>query len=427
MILIYGKGKTGTDLKNYLDKKGIENIILDENDDLSAINPERIDLIVVSPGVPFFKEIYKFAKKTRIPIISDIEFSYEHFQGDVVAITGTDGKTTTTSLTYEIFKNTTNKNVFVGGNYGIPFINALEENYDLAVLELSSFQLYSTKNFKPNVAVILNISKDHLDWHKKMRHYILSKFKIFKNQTENDFLILNYDDNLLKNIKAKSKIYYFSLQKLPDDKKGIYLKNKEKDGYVLVLKDSFKLEFKIKPKLIGLHNLQNIMASILSAYMYKLNFDKVIKVIEEFQPLPHRIEFVSQIGGIYFYNDSKATTVQAVEKAIDSFDNKIILILGGINKGGDFSTLKEKLKDKVKKAIVIGRDKEEIKNMIKKFTQVETAQDLEEAVMKAYENAEKGDTVLLSPGCASFDMFKSYADRGEQFKNIVKSLEKKNG
>ncbi|MGB9766929.1 MAG: UDP-N-acetylmuramoyl-L-alanine--D-glutamate ligase [Sulfurihydrogenibium sp.] len=420
MILIYGKGKTGTELKSFLDSKGIQNIILDDNDSIENVKPE---LIIVSPGVPFFKEIYRFAKKNRIPIISDIEYAYRFFKGDVIAITGTDGKTTTTSLIYDIFKSVSSKNVFVGGNYGIPFINAVDKNYDLAVLELSSFQLYSTKTFKPKIAILLNISKDHLDWHKKIKHYVLSKFKIFKNQTEKDYLILNHDDSCLRNIQAKSKVYYFSLNTLPKDKKGIFLKDKKDNQYLLTIRDVSEKDLVVKTKLIGLHNLQNIMASILAAYLYGLDLDKVLEVIEKFEPLPHRIEFVANIKGISFYNDSKATTVQAVEKAIDSFDKNVILILGGINKGGDFSTLKDKLKEKVKKAIIIGRDKEEIKRMIEDYTDVELSSSLEDAVMKAFNSAEKGYTVILSPGCASFDMFKSYADRGEKFKKIVKNLE----
>ncbi|MGC9080598.1 UDP-N-acetylmuramoyl-L-alanine--D-glutamate ligase [Sulfurihydrogenibium sp.] len=420
MILIYGKGKTGTELKSFLDSKGIQNIILDDNDSIENVKPE---LIIVSPGVPFFKEIYRFAKKNRIPIISDIEYAYRFFKGDIIAITGTDGKTTTTSLIYDIFMSVSSKNVFVGGNYGIPFINAVDKNYDLAVLELSSFQLYSTKTFKPKIAILLNISKDHLDWHKKIKHYVLSKFKIFKNQTEKDYLILNHDDSCLRNIQAKSKVYYFSLNTLPKDKKGIFLKDKKDNQYLLTIRDVSEKDLVVKTKLIGLHNLQNIMASILAAYLYGLDLDKVLEVIEKFEPLPHRIEFVANIKGISFYNDSKATTVQAVEKAIDSFDKNVILILGGINKGGDFSTLKDKLKEKVKKAIIIGRDKEEIKRMIEDYTDIELSSSLEDAVMKAFNSAEKGYTVILSPGCASFDMFKSYADRGEKFKKIVKNLE----
>jgi len=424
MILIYGKGKTGTAVKNFLDKKGIKNLIIDDEDRLPDINPQ---LIIVSPGIPFYHRIYKFAKKNKIPIISDVEYGYRFFKGDVIGITGTDGKTTTTTLVYEIFKNVSGKSVFVGGNYGVPFIETAGKN-DVAILELSSFQLYSTKTFKPKIAVILNISKDHLDWHKKMKHYILSKFKIFKNQTEEDYLILNYDDNCLKQIKAKSQIYYFSLNQLPQDKKGIYLKNIEKSGeYILTLQDKEKIDIKVKTSLVGLHNLQNIMASLVVSYLYGLDLDKVLKVIQEFKPLSHRIEFVSDINGVSFYNDSKATTVQAVEKAIDSFEKNVVLILGGINKGGDFSVLKDKLKQKVKKAIIIGRDKHQIKSMIEEYTQVELADSLEEAVIKSYNTAEKGDTVILSPGCASFDMFKSYADRGNQFINIVKNLENQNG
>ncbi|MFN3788281.1 MAG: glutamate ligase domain-containing protein, partial [Sulfurihydrogenibium azorense] len=211
-------------------------------------------------------------------------------------------------------------------------------------------------------------------------------------------------------------------------KKGIYLKNIEKSGeYILTLQDKEKIDIKVKTSLVGLHNLQNIMASLVVSYLYGLDLNKVLKVIQEFKPLPHRIEFVSDINGVSFYNDSKATTVQAVEKAIDSFEKNVVLILGGINKGGDFSVLKDKLKQKVKKAIIIGRDKHQIKSMIEEYTQVELADSLEEAVIKSYNTAEKGDTVILSPGCASFDMFKSYADRGNQFINIVKNLENQNG
>ncbi|WP_028950549.1 UDP-N-acetylmuramoyl-L-alanine--D-glutamate ligase [Sulfurihydrogenibium subterraneum] len=424
MILIYGKGKTGLAVKKFLDEKKIENVIIDDQDSLTNLNPQ---LIIVSPGIPFYHRIYKFARKNKIPIISDVEYACSFFKGDIIGITGTDGKTTTTSLVYEIFKNLSGKSVFVGGNYGVPFIEA-DNKTEIAVLELSSFQLYSTKRFKPKIAVILNISKDHLDWHKKMKHYILSKFKIFKNQQEEDYLVLNYDDNCLRQVKAKSQIYYFSLNQLPEDKKGIYLKGIEGSReYRLVLQEKEKIEFKVKTLLVGLHNLQNVMASLLVSYLYGLDLDSVLKVIQEFKPLPHRIEFVSSINGISFYNDSKATTVQAVEKAIDSFDKNVILILGGINKGGDFSALSDKLKQKVKKAIIIGRDKEQIKSMIENYTQVELADSLEDAVIKSYNNAEKGDTVILSPGCASFDMFKSYADRGNQYISIVKSLESKNG
>ncbi len=421
MILIYGKGKTGEAVKKFLDKRGIENIILDDNDTF----PKNLDIkeIIVSPGIPFNHKIFKYAKKNKIPILSEIEFAYRHFKGDIVAITGTDGKTTTTSLIYETLKG---KDVFIGGNYGIPFISIVDENQKgLAILELSSFQIYSTYTFKPKIAIILNISTDHLDWHKKEKHYRLSKVKLFKNQTEDDFAVLNYDDEYLRNIKPKSKVYYFSLKEKVN---GLYLVDRKKENgfsvYTLVLKDGdLKIELKVKTQLVGLHNLQNIMACILTGYILKEDLDDILKKIEQFKPLPHRIEFVRKIDNVEFYNDSKSTTVQAVEKAVESFDNDVILILGGINKGGDFSKISDLAKSKIKKAFIIGRDKKQIKNMIDKFSVGLLSDSLEEAVYNAYNEAKKsGATVLFSPGCASFDMFKNYADRGEKYKKVVMNL-----
>jgi len=459
--LIYGKGKTGESIKKYLEKKNIQSLIIDDNDPLPE--NENIDTIIVSPGVPFFNRIFKYAKKRKIPIISEIEFAYRQCNDncEIIAITGTDGKTTTTSLIYEVLKEISDENVYVGGNYGIPFVEILDKieeasfsyqkpldqednslgkaNSDktmnknnistshvsplIVVLELSSFQIYSTNTLKPKVSIILNISTDHLDWHKKEKHYILSKLKLLKNT---EFSVLNYNDKCLKNIKGKN-VYYFSLKELPEDVKGIYLKEyRKEDGlnvYNLVLKDDKTEEIQVKTQLIGFHNLQNIMATILTAYLLNVNINKVIEKIKEFKPLNHRIEFVKEVEGVKFYNDSKSTTVQAVEKAIESFDEKIVLILGGINKGGDFSKLGSLLKTKVLSAFIIGRDKEQIFRMIKDYTNSIKKESLEEAVKDAFEVAKSNKAVVLfSPGCASFDMFKNYADRGNKFKEIVESL-----
>ncbi|ACD66059.1 UDP-N-acetylmuramoylalanine/D-glutamate ligase [Sulfurihydrogenibium sp. YO3AOP1] len=461
MVLIYGKGKTGESIKKYLEKKNIKSLIIDDNDPLPE--NENIDTIIVSPGVPFFNRIFKYAKKRKIPIISEIEFAYRQCNDncEIIAITGTDGKTTTTSLIYEVLKEISDENVYVGGNYGIPFVEILDKieeasfsyqkpldqednslgkaNSDktmnknnistshvsplIVVLELSSFQIYSTNTLKPKVSIILNISTDHLDWHKKEKHYILSKLKLLKNT---EFSVLNYNDKCLKNIKGKN-VYYFSLKELPEDVKGIYLKEyRKEDGlnvYNLVLKDDKTEEIQVKTQLIGFHNLQNIMATILTAYLLNVNINKVIEKIKEFKPLNHRIEFVKEVEGVKFYNDSKSTTVQAVEKAIESFDEKIVLILGGINKGGDFSKLGSLLKTKVLSAFIIGRDKEQIFRMIKDYTNSIKKESLEEAVKDAFEVAKSNKAVVLfSPGCASFDMFKNYADRGNKFKEIVESL-----
>ena len=492
MVLIYGKGKTGESIKKYLEKKNIKSLIIDDNDPLPE--NENIDTIIVSPGVPFFNRIFKYARKRKIPIISEIEFVYRQCNDncEIIAITGTDGKTTTTSLIYEVLKEASDKNVYVGGNYGIPFVEILDKiekasfsyqktldqkdnpldlvfkttdknkkchsehseepqpfspfpktskeeilhfvqdnksnqwhysKQNIVVLELSSFQTYSTKTLKPKVSIILNISTDHLDWHKKESHYILSKLKLLKNT---EFSVLNYDDKCLKNIKDKN-VYYFSLKELPEDIKGIYLKEyRKEDGlnvYNLVLKDDKTEEIQVKTQLIGFHNLQNIMATILTAYLLNVDIDKVVEKIKEFKPLIHRIEFIKEVEGVKFYNDSKSTTVQAVEKAIESFDENVVLILGGINKGGDFSKLGSLLKTKVLSAFIIGRDKEQIYKMIKDYTKSIKKESLEEAVKDAFEVAKSNKAVVLfSPGCASFDMFKNYADRGNKFKEIVESL-----
>jgi UDP-N-acetylmuramoylalanine--D-glutamate ligase len=468
LVLIYGKGKTGESIKKYLEKKNIKSLIIDDNDPLPE--NENIDTIIVSPGVPFFNRIFKYARKRKIPIISEIEFAYRQCNGncEIIAITGTDGKTTTTSLIYEVLKEMLDKNVYVGGNYGIPFVEILDKieeasfSYQktldqednpldltnsykamdkknastshvspltshvsplIVVLELSSFQIYSTKTLKPKVSIILNISTDHLDWHKKEKHYILSKLKLLKNT---EFSVLNYDDKCLKNIKGEN-VYYFSLKELPEDVKGIYLKEYRKEGglnvYNLVLKDYKTEEIQVKTQLIGFHNLQNIMATILTAHLLNVDIDKVVEKIKEFKPLSHRIEFIKEVECVKFYNDSKSTTVQAVEKAIESFDENVVLILGGINKGGDFSKLGSLLKTKVLSAFIIGRDKEQIYQMIKDYTNSIKKESLEEAVKDAFEVAKSNKAVVLfSPGCASFDMFKNYADRGNKFKEIVESL-----
>jgi len=420
MVLIFGKGKTGLSVKNFLDNKNIQNILIDDND---SYNLNNIDYIVISPGVPFSHKIYREAKKRKIPVFTDIELGYKYFKGEIVAITGTDGKTTTTTIIYNILKSHFEK-TYIGGNYGIPFTDILKETEKgIAVLELSSFQIYSIKDFRPNIAVFLNISTDHLDWHKKYKHYLLSKLKIFKNQKENDYAVLNFSYQFLRDLNIKSKKLFFSLTPLPEEYKGIYIK----DNYFWIrAEDEIKLFPIEKVKLKGKHNLENVMAGLIVGYIKGVPIEKMEEVIQNFKPLEHRIEYVDTINGVDFYNDSKATTVQAVYRAVESFNNKIILILGGINKGGDFSALKD-FKDKIKKVFIIGKSKEEIKDMIKDFADYSLEESLQDAVLKATEIAEKGDTILFSPGCASFDMFKNYADRGNRFKDIVKRVkEEKN-
>jgi UDP-N-acetylmuramoylalanine--D-glutamate ligase len=416
MLLIYGKGKTGEGVKNLADKLGIESVLVDDTD-FKEEYLKKTSKIVVSPGIPFYHKIYKLAKKYKIDIEGEIEFANRYFNGDIIAITGTDGKSTTTKLIHHIIGN---ERASIGGNYGIPFSEiVLEEPNKDVVLELSSFQIYSTKSLKPKIAVLLNISTDHLDWHRRICHYKLSKYKLFKNMEKTDFAVINYDDKNIDNFKTKAKKYFFSLNELPENLEGSYLKNNK----IIVSISGNKKEIKIPKHMKGIHNIQNMLASSLVAYLYGINPQIIEKKLATFEPLPFRMEYIGSIKGIDFYNDAKSTTIQSLKMALKSFNSKnIYLIAGGINKGGDFSELKELISQNVKKAILIGRDKEEIKKMIEGSTEIELKNSLKEAVTDAFMSAKEGDIILFSPACASFDMFKNYIDRGQQFNKIFSEL-----
>ncbi|NPA52904.1 MAG: UDP-N-acetylmuramoyl-L-alanine--D-glutamate ligase [Aquificae bacterium] len=414
-ILIYGKGKTGEAVKNFCDKNKIENDLVDDH----TYNPNLLKnytTIVVSPGIPFFHRIFKDAKKNNKEIIGEIEFAYRFLdkKNKIIVITGTDGKSTTTKLIAHILKSF--YTVYIGGNYGIPFIQIVDKanrQPGIIVLELSSFQIYSLKTFKPDTAVFLNFSKDHLNWHKKLSHYFLSKEKLFKRLDKMGTAILNYDNDCIKHVKTSGNKMFFS-QKNPQS--DIFIKDKKIriniHNRLVTIENTNK-------KLIGTHNSTNIGVSSAIALLYKVDLKTIKKQISTFEPLPHRLEFVKQINGVSFYNDSKSTTVQSLESAVKSFDKDIILILGGINKGGEFSAIKKLLSKKVKKAFILGKSKNEIKNMIEGCCKIELVTNIEEAVIKAYSSAETGDIVLLSPACASFDMFKNYEERGEAFKKAL--------
>jgi len=416
MLIIYGKGKTGYAVKELADSLKIENTLVDDTD-FNENLLKSAKKIVVSPGVPFNHRIYKLAKKHNIDIEGEIEFANRYFNGDIIAITGTDGKSTTTKMIHHLIGE---ENASIGGNYGIPFSEIVlkEPNKD-AVLELSSFQIYSTKNLKPKIAVFLNISTDHLDWHKKFCHYKLSKYKLFKNMDNNDIAILNYDNKDVRETPTVAKKYFFSLNKLPSDIKGAYF-----DGEKIVVQDD-KNRFSVKlPKSIkGIHNIQNTMASVLTAYLYGVDKDTIENRLESFKPLPFRMEYLGSINGVDFYNDAKSTTLQSLEMALKSFDGKRVhLIAGGINKGADFSKLNDLISKKVKKAVLIGRDRESIKNMLGNSTEIVLRDSLKDAVLEALKDAKEGDVILFSPACASFDMFKNYIDRGEKFNQIFNEL-----
>lgn len=377
--------------------------------------------VVTSPGIPPKSDIFKRIQKENIPIISEVEFAYLNSDTPFIAITGTNGKTTTISLLSFILSG--NKNIFVGGNIGTPVTSFTTEtkDEDIILLECSSYQLESIKKFSPHIAGILNITEDHLIRHKTMKNYIKAKFNITKNQTEKDYLLINFDSEILmQNLpKTRAKIYYFSIK---EKVIGCYIKNDSiyfNDG----LKEKKLVSLK-NIKLVGNHNLSNILCAVLAVYL-ELNEKKLLTRISQFQGVKHRIEFVKNIEGISFYNDSKATNIDSTLVAVNSFKSEINLILGGSEKGYEFDKLFKNLPNNVKNIIVFGQTKQKIIDASKRnnFSKIHKCTSLKECVMLGYKLSKKGDIVLLSPACASFDHFKNFEERGNVFIKIVKEID----
>lgn len=443
-ILIVGLAKTGVSTIKYLNKLGANILVNDikKEEELKDIlcelknldnikyilgyhpeNIDDIDLVVVSPGVPLDLDFILKIKEKNIDLIGEVELSYRMNNNPyIVGITGTNGKTTTTSLVYEIFKKS-NKDVYKVGNIGNPIIDTVEYANENSVLiaELSSFQLESISYFRPNISVILNITEDHLNRHKTMQNYINAKFNIFKNQTKDDFVILNYDDFNLKKLESKinSNVIYFSTKEKLD--KGIYL---EEDNIIINLDKKINVINKNKLSLKGEHNIQNAMASILISYIYGIDISDIKYVLENFLGVSHRQELVREFNGIKFINDSKATNPDSTIKALNSYDENIVLILGGMDKDTDFDEVLEVAKKNVKGLILLGETKDKINSIALKkgFTNIKIVNNMNEAVLKSYNIAEKGDIILLSPACASWDMYKSFEVRGEDFKENVYNI-----
>lgn len=388
---------------------------------------KECDYIVISPGIPLDIPLVQEAKYLGKEIISEIELAYRLTDVDIAAITGTNGKTTTTTLLANML-NSNNMKTFVAGNIGSPMIAKIDEanHGDIFILEVSSFQLESTINFKPNISAILNITPDHLNWHKTMENYINSKCKIFANQTEEDFLILNKDDPITLRLKdkAKSKVLFFSRKESLSQ--GAYIE----DGYL-------KVKLNGEPKNIiciddifipGNHNIENSLAASLMAYCLGVKPSIIEKTLSEFRGVEHRIEYVCTIDKVDYYNDSKGTNPESSIKAIEAMKKPTVLIAGGYDKGSEFDEFIKAFNGKVKVLILIGETSDKIEKEAKKqgFVNVKKTGDLEEAVFKAKEVSKNGDVVLLSPACASWDMFKNFEDRGTAFKNIVHKIGRAN-
>jgi len=384
----------------------------------------EFDLAVLSPGVPLDSEIVKFIREKGISYIGEMEFAYrQSLKASIIAVTGTNGKSTTTALIGYIFSDL---NSVTGGNLGTPFSALLLENPSpqFAILETSCFQLESIESYHPHIVVFLNFTEDHLDRYSSMTEYLSAKKRIFANQNESDFAIFNYDDSVVKELsnETKAKDYYFSIsKKVP---RGAYLNDSREICFVDEMKEEILFP-RGSIQLIGIHNVQNVLASVIAAKLSGLNNELIRQKIESFNGLQHRLEKVKEINGVLYINDSKSTTPDSTIVALNSFERPIILIAGGSSKNNDFSKLAKLFPEKLKKLILIGQTAREIGDAAVRagFGEFVYALSLKEAVAIAKNNSNNGDIVLLSPACASFDMFSDFEDRGEQFKMIVESLE----
>jgi UDP-N-acetylmuramoylalanine--D-glutamate ligase len=385
---------------------------------------EEIDYIIVSPGVPSDIPIIRKAKEKKIEVLSEIELAYRLSKTQIIAITGTNGKTTTTSLVGEIFRKNKNE-TYVVGNIGMPMIsqidNSTKNGYFIA--EISSFQLEGIKYFKPSISAILNITPDHLNRHKTMDNYIAEKSKIFSNQNKEDITILNADDPITLSLEKQvtSKVIFFSRILVLD--KGVFV-----EGNDIIIKDNHKEKIKVCSvsdiKMLGDHNLENALAATAICYYAGISIEVIKKVLKSFNGVSHRIEVVDTIEDIEFINDSKGTNPEASIKAIQAMKKPIILIAGGMDKGSDFTEFINSFNGKVKYLILLGETADIIEHAAIKqgFSKIEKVNSIENAVLNSFKIADKGDVVLLSPACASWDMFNSFEERGNLFKATVKDL-----
>ena len=432
-ILIMGFGVTGKAALKFLKEFPCKIYIYDSNIDLQKLkidddfvifkdgDLDKIDLIVKSPGIYPFHELLEKAREKNIEIISDIELSYRNLKtNNVVAVTGTNGKTTTTTIIGDILRR--KAKTFVVGNIGKGILEITKEakNDDYVVIEASSFQLEDTKLFKPHIAILTYVTSDHLDWHKTTENYVDAKFKIFANQDKDNFAILNYENKeLAEKYNLKAVKYYFSMNKISE--KGAFLENGKiyfNDG-----KDTEEILEVKDIKIPGVHNIKNIMAAIIASKLLNIDTEIIRNSIISFTGVEHRIEFVRELEGVKYYNDSKGTNPDSTEVAVAAMDGDVVLIAGGYDKGADFDDLIEKSKDKLKNVVLFGQTAEKFSNSCKK-AEVEfyIVKDLNKAVELAKKLSEDGDDVLLSPACASWDMYSDYEVRGRHFKDLVREL-----
>ena len=445
-VLLVGLAKTGVSTIKKLDKLGASIVVTDIKpkekleDILSQLNglnnveyilgshPEDIsdiDLTIVSPGVPLDLPFIEKLKESNVKIIGEVELAYTLSNNPIfVGITGTNGKTTTTSLVGEIFKEA-NRDTYIVGNIGNPVIDTVDytDKNSVLVTELSSFQLESIDTFRPKVSSILNITEDHLNRHHTMENYINAKARIFENQEKSDFSILNYDDSIVRSLNKNNNasILYFSRQEKIDQ--GVYL---DENNNIVISIDGKQITVLNRNELSlpGDHNLENAMAAILMTYVVGVDLEVIKQVLTTFKGVEHRLEFVTNKNGIMFVNDSKGTNPDSTIKAIGSYERPIILIAGGMDKHSDFTDMMKCATKNVKELVLLGETADKIEASARKegLENITKVKNMEEAVKKAYALAKDGDVVLLSPGCASWDMYPNFEARGLDFKENIYKL-----
>ena len=385
---------------------------------------DQLDLVVISPGVPTKAIPLRYAERAGAEVIGEVELASRYLKGRIVAITGSNGKTTTTSLIAELLKNA-GVPTLVGGNIGTPLISLVESSRadGWAVVEMSSFQLETIKEFHPTVAVALNVTPNHMDRYESFTDYAAAKHRIFMNQGPGDVAILNADDEVVSSWAKglRADVTCFSVRRQLEE--GLFLRGQEivsrAPGGERVLLMSSEM------KLRGRHNVENVLAAVAAGLACGAAPDSMRETIRNFQPVEHRLEFVTEVDGVKFYNDSKATSVDATVKALEAFADeagKIVLILGGRGKKAPYAPLALLVSERVRKLILVGEDAETIERELGEFAPSERAGNMNEAVTRAFQAAQAGDTVLLAPACASFDMFTSYEQRGKVFKDEVSRL-----
>lgn len=417
-ILILGKGKTGTSTAEFLLKQKSLVVLVDEVDDgpFLNINPLDFEMIIHSPGISRQHPFLLKCDELGVKVSNEIELAYNYVTKPIIGVTGTNGKTTIVNLINYILK-TCNKKSSLVGNVGNPFITSVSDKIEVYVLELSSYQLETIDNFRPHIAIISNLTPDHLERHKTMENYLRIKTNIYRNMDKKDFLILNYDDENLKHLDSRDiETYYYSLSSRV---KGIYLKDEE---IVLNINEPVNIMKINDLKIIGRHNIENAMASILAAYLFGSPIECIVKGAMNFKGVEHRLEFVNNINGVSYFNDSKATNPEASIIGIKSFAKKnVYVIIGGSEKEVNYLELCKTIVDYNVYAILQGNTRHEVAKILDelKYSRYIKLENLLEAVNFAKSSAKNGEVVLLSPACASFDQFDNFEHRGEVFKEYV--------